>query len=222
MIRYADDFVVTGDSKELLESSVKPVVEAFLRERGLTLSEAKTRIVRIDQGFNFLGQNIRKYNGKLIIKPAKEGVKSFLGNVRGIIRKHLGTNAAALIGALNPVIRGWANYHRHVASGSTFSIVDNAIYKSLWQWMKRRHRNKSTTWLVRKYWSGGSRPWSFSASVKDKAGRYRLYELVRASSIGIVRHVKIRGDANPFDPEYDAYFVKRRFSKTYGKRTCPA
>lgn len=219
VIRYADDFVITGNSRELLESKVKPAVEAFLRERGLSLSEAKTRIVRIDDGFDFLGQNVRKYNGKLIIKPTKENVKAFLGNIRETTRKHLGTNAAALIGALNPKIRGWANYHRHVASGNTFSYVDTDIYNSLWQWMKRRHRNKSKTWMKYKYWFSGSKPWIFSTSVKDKKGKPRLYELIRACSIGIVRHVKIRGRANPFDQEYDAYFKNRRIFKTYGRRT---
>jgi RNA-directed DNA polymerase len=119
VIRYADDFVITGHSRELLESQVKPAVEAFLRERGLSLSEAKTRIVRIDDGFDFLGQNVRKYNGKLIIKPTKANVKAFLGNIRETIRKHLGTNAAALIGAINlknkgmgqlPPARGFRKY----------------------------------------------------------------------------------------------------------------
>jgi RNA-directed DNA polymerase len=222
VIRYADDFVITGRTKQLLESKVKPAVESFLRERGLTLSEAKTRIVRIDEGFDFLGQNVRKYDGKLIIKPAKGNVKAFLGNVRETIHKHLGTSAEALIGALNPKIRGWANYHRHVASGKIFSYVDTAIYNSLWQWMKRRHRNKSKTWMKQKYWFNGSRPWTFSTWVKDKNGIQSLYTLTKACSIGIVRHVKIRGGANPFDPEYDTYFKRRRFNRTYGQRTCSA
>jgi RNA-directed DNA polymerase len=222
VIRYADDFVITGRSRELLESEVKPAVESFLRERGLTLSEAKTRIVRIDEGFDFLGQNVRKYNGKLIIKPTKTNVKAFLENVRETIRKHLGTNAEALIGALNPKIRGWANYHRHVASGTTFGYVDTAIYNAVWQWMKRRHRNKSKTWMKRKYWFNGSRPWIFSTWVKGKKGVKYLYTLTKACSIGIVRHVKIRGKANPFDPEYATYFRQRRFKRTYGRAACPA
>ena len=221
VIRYADDFVITGNSKALLESKVKPAVKAFLRERGLSLSEAKTRIVRIDNGFDFLGQNVRKYNGKLLIKPAKENVKAFLSNIRETIRVHLGTRTEAMIGQLNPKIRGWVNYHRHVVSGSTFSYVDSCIYNSLWQWMKRRHRNKSKNWMKRKYWLSGSKPWIFSTKVKDKSGKTRLYELIKASSIGIVRHVKIRGNANPFDPKYNEYFRKRRFCKTYGQRTCP-
>jgi RNA-directed DNA polymerase len=146
-------------------------------------------------------------------------MKSFLGNIRETIRKHLGTNAAALIGALNPKIRDWANFHWHVASGNTFSYVDTAIYNGLWQWMKRRHRNKSITWIKYKNWFRGSKPWIFSTGVMDKNGEFRLYELVRAISIGIVRHVKIGGGANPFDPEYDAYFKNRRIFKTYGNRT---
>jgi RNA-directed DNA polymerase len=222
VIRYADDFIITGDSKELLGSKVKPAIEVFLRERGLSLSKAKTRIVKIDEGFDFLGQNIRKYDGKLIIKPAKRNVKAFLSDIRETIRKHLGSRTVAMIGELNPKIRGWANYHRHVASGKTFSYIDTCIYNSLWQWMKRRHRNKSKTWLKKKYWLSGSRPWIFSTRVKDKTGKPRLYELIKACSIGIVRHVKIRGNANPFDPEYRAYFRKRKFCKTYGQSKCLA
>jgi RNA-directed DNA polymerase len=219
VIRYADDFVISGDSKELLETKVKPAVEAFLHERGLSLSEAKTRIVRIDEGFDFLGQNIRKYNGKLMIKPARKNVKAFLRDIRKTIRKHLGLSTISMIGQLNPKIRGWANYHRYVVSGKIFSYIDTCIYNSLWQWMKRRHRNKSKTWMKNKYWLNGSKPWMFSTRVKDKRGYPRLYEVIRACHIGIVRHIKIRGNANPFDPKYDVYFRKRRFLKTYGQRT---
>ncbi len=220
VIRFADDFVTTGHSKDILENMEKPAIGVFLRERGLAYSASKTRIVRIDEGFVFLGQNVRKYSGKLLIKPAKESIKSFLENVRKTIRNHLGSNAEVLIGRLNPKIRGWANYHRHVVSGKTFSYVDTCIYHSLWRWMKRRHRNKNRSWMVKKYWMNGSKPWTFSTKVKDKNGKPRLYELVKAASINIVRRVKIRGEANPFDPEYNAYFRRRKFNKTYGHSTC--
>jgi RNA-directed DNA polymerase len=220
VIRYADDFVITGDSKELLETKVKPAIESFLSERGLSLSRSKTRIVRIDEGFDFLGQNVRKYNGRLMIKPAKENVLTFLHDIRKTIRKHLGMSAVSMIGQLNPKIRGWANYHRHVVSGKVFSYIDTCIWNSLWQWMKRRHRNKSLTWMKRKYWSNGSRPSMFSVRVKDKHGVARLYEVIRASHIGIVRHIKIKGDANPFDSKYDAYFAQRRHAKKYGRQRC--
>ncbi len=221
VIRYTDDFIVTGISREILELKVMPVIVSFLQKRGLSLSKEKTRITHIEDGFNFLGQNIRKYNGKLLIKPARENVKAFLCNVRQTIRKHRGLKAEAMIGELNPKIRGWANYHRHVVSRSTFGYVDRCIFNSLWQWMKRRHRNKSKTWMRKKYWTSDSRAWVFYAKVKNKKGQIRLYKLIQTCSIGIVRHVKIRGVANPFDPEYKKYFERRKYNKTYGTDTCP-
>lgn len=125
LIRYADDFVITGISKALLENEVKPVVEQFLAERGLELSPEKTVVTHINDGFDFLGQNIRKYNGKLIIKPAAKNVKAFLSKVRHIINSNKQATAGHLILQLNPLIRGWANTHRHVCSSDTFSKVDN-------------------------------------------------------------------------------------------------
>jgi len=82
-VRYADDFIITGNSKELLEKEVKPCVEAFLDERGLQLSQEKTKLTHISEGFDFLGQNVRKYGGKLLIKPSAKNVKAFLDKVRG-------------------------------------------------------------------------------------------------------------------------------------------
>ncbi len=221
VIRYADDFIITATSREMLEEKVSPAVEAFLQERGLSLSEEKTRITRIDKGFDFLGQNIRKYDGKLLIKPARENVISFIRNIRDTIHKYRGGKTVGLIKELNSKIRGWAYYHRHVVSARTFGYVDNYIFNTLWQWMKRRHRNKSKTWMKRKYWYFGSKPWTFSTVEKFKKGRKticRRYELVKVCSIDIARHIKIRGVANPFDPAYKEYFFKRRYVKTYGQR----
>ncbi len=147
VIRYADDFLITANSKEILEDMVKPAVINFLKKRGLTLSEEKTKITNINHGFDFLGQNIRKYKNKLIIKPSKDNVQSFLCNIRETIHKHRGSKAEALIRDLNTKIRGWANYHKHVVSSKTFGYVDNCIRNDLWRWMRRRHRNKSTKWL---------------------------------------------------------------------------
>jgi RNA-directed DNA polymerase len=208
VIRYADDFIITGATREILQKKVKPAVQTFLSERGLTLSEEKTRITRIEKGFDFLGRNCRKYGGKLLIKPSKSNVRAFLDNITQTIRNGGAMTAVALIGALNPKIRGWANYHRHIVAGKVFGKVDNCIYEHLWRWMRRRHPRKRKSWLVSKYWSGGD-PWRFSAVEKKKDGKVRKYELIRAHSIGIERHVKIRGDANPFDLKYQAYFSKR-------------
>ena len=113
LVRYADDFIITGDSKELLENEVRPLVEQFLKERGLTLSADKTRITHINEGFDFLGQNLRKYNGKPLVKPSQKNTHAFMEKVREIIDTNQSISQTLLIGLLNPVIRGWANYHRH-------------------------------------------------------------------------------------------------------------
>jgi hypothetical protein len=150
LIRYADDFVITGRTKELLEGEIKPLVEQFLHERGLELSPAKTVITHVEKGFDFLGQNVRKYpNGKLFIKPSRKNIKTFLDGIRGVIKAALGMSAADLIDWLNPKIRGWSNYHRHVVSARVFSRADYAIFIGLWQWARRRHPKKSSSWLKR-------------------------------------------------------------------------
>ena len=129
VIRYADDFVITAASKEILEEKVKPVVVAFLAKRGLQLSEEKTRLTHIDYGFDFLGFNFRKYNGKLLTKPSKQSIKTFLANVRTLIKSHPTIKTEHLIWLLNPKLRGWANYFRHVVSSKVFSKLDDAIFK---------------------------------------------------------------------------------------------
>jgi RNA-directed DNA polymerase len=140
LIRYADDFVIAGRSKELLEGEIKPLVEQFLQERGLELSPAKTVITHVEKSFDFLGQNVHKYpNGKLLIKPSKKNIKTFLDGIRGSIKAALGRSAADLIDWLNRKIRGWSNYHRHVVSKRIFGRVDYAIFNHLWQWARRRH-----------------------------------------------------------------------------------
>jgi RNA-directed DNA polymerase len=154
LIRYADDFIITGRTKELLEGEIKPLVEQFLHERGLELSPAKTVITHVEKGFDFLGQNVRKYpNGKLLIKPSKRNVKTFLGGIRQTIKAALGMSAADLIHKLNPKIRGWANYHRHVVSQRTFARADHHIFSSLWRWARRRHPNKNARWCKQKYFA---------------------------------------------------------------------
>src|SRR5690554_4597672 len=110
-VRYADDFIITGISKELLEKEVKPLVEAFMAERGLQLSPEKTVITHISDGFDFLGQNNRKYNGKMLIKPSRNNMRNLLTKVRDVIKRNPTVPADVLIRQLNPILRGWANYH---------------------------------------------------------------------------------------------------------------
>ena len=225
LIRYADDFVITGRTKELLEGEIKPLVKQFLQERGLELSPTKTVITHVEKGFDFLGQNVRKYpNGKLLIKPSKKNIKTFLDGIRGIIKAALGMSAAALIDCLNPKIRGWSNYHRHVVSKRAFSRVDNAIFIRLWQWARRRHAKKSPRWLKQKYFEQhGGRNWAFFGESCDNEGKPHKVRLLLASSTPIQRHVKIKSAANPYDPAHETYFEKREgdhMAETFrGKRT---
>jgi RNA-directed DNA polymerase len=211
LVRYADDFVITSKSKELLAGEIKPLVEHFLQERGLELSPKKTVITHVEHGFDFLGQNVRRYpNGKLLIKPSKKNVKTFLEDIRRTVKAAHGMSAADLIDQLNPKIRGWANYHRHVVSKRTFRRVDLMIFSSLWRWARRRHPNKSTRWIKPKYFDRrGNRDWSFFGETCDDEGRPNKVWLYHAMSTPIKRHVKVKGEANPYDPTYETYFEER-------------
>jgi RNA-directed DNA polymerase len=213
-IRFADDFVITGNSREVLEQEVKPLVEHFMKERGLTLSPEKTIITHIEEGFDFLGQTIRKYphgkQHKLLITPSKKNIHTFLEKIRETIKTNQSASAGALILQLNPKIRGWANYHRHVVSSATFKSVDCAIYQCLWQWAQRRHRNKSAQWIKRKYFrSVGEKNWVFCGEIEGKEGKTQAVRLFYAASLPIERHVKIKGDANPYDSQWEVYFEER-------------
>jgi RNA-directed DNA polymerase len=210
VIRYADDFVITGGSQELLRDKVYPAVAAFLQERGLTLSAEKTRITPIEQGFDFLGQNLRKYGGKLLIQPAKTAVQAIVAKTKEIIRAHRGEQTAVMIGKLNPVIRGWTNYHRHACSSAAFARVDSSIFGQLWRWARRRHTAKGKRWTRKHYFRTTSTTlWQFFATVKGITGPGRIVDLQRAGSVSIIRHVKIQGTANPYDRDQDEYFRDR-------------
>jgi len=211
LIRYADDFVITGKSKELLVGEIKPLVEQFLQERGLELSPTKTVITHVEHGFDFLGQNVRRYpNGKLLIKPSKKNVGTFLDGIRRVIKAAHGVSAADLIDQLNPKIRGWANYHRHVVSKRIFGRVDHTIFSNLWQWARRRHPNKPQRWVNLKYFERRrDRDRVFFGETRDDEGRPKKIWLFHAQSTPIKRQVKVKGEANPYDPTYETYFEER-------------
>ena len=147
MVRYADDFIITGHSKEWLENELKPAVVEFLAERGLVLSPEKTRITHIKDGFDFLGWKIRKYDGKFLMKPSKANVKAHLDKIREVIKANKTAKQANLIRLLNPILRGWAKYHSHVVAKKTFVRNDANVWSLLWQWATRRHPNKGAKWV---------------------------------------------------------------------------
>ena len=117
----------------------------FLEERGLELAEDKTRVVHINDGFDFLGFNLRKYNGTLLIKPATTSIAAVKDKVRTIIKNGGSVPPGVLIHRLNPVIRGWASFYRHVVSKQVFSDIDQAIWRMTWNWARRRHPKKRLT-----------------------------------------------------------------------------
>src|ERR1700730_2944769 len=214
VVKYADDFIITGASKEVLETKVKPAVVAFLGERGLELSEEKTHITHIDDGFGFLGFNVRKYGGKLLIKPSKQAVKRFLDDIRRLIRANTAAKTEELIRQLNSKIRGWANYFGHVVAKKTFNYVDHQVIRALIAWINRRHPNKSVRWKQQKYLrSEGHRNWVFFATIRDGLGRVTFLDLFRASSVPITRHIKIQANATPYDPAFTDYFTRRAQSR---------
>jgi RNA-directed DNA polymerase len=214
LVRFADDFLITGSSKELLEQEVKPCVEVFLADRGLELSKEKTLITHISEGFDFLGQNVRKYDGKLFITPSTRNVKTFLDSVRKTIRANRSAKQETLIKLLNPKIRGWANYHRRVVAKETYVKVDNHIWHALWRWARCRHPNKSSKWVRQKYFRTlRHRHGVFATQTRGYDGKPRMLTLFSASDTRIVRHVGVKSDANPFDPAWDSYFAERQASR---------
>jgi len=211
LVRYADDFVITGSSKELLENEVKPLIEKFLAVRGLSLSIEKTQVTNIDHGFDFLGWNVRKYGGKLLIKPSRKNTKAFLQKCRGVINANKGAKQENLIRQLNPIIRGWVNYHKHQVASDAFARVDALIWQALWRWARRRHSKKGHRWIASRYWRPiDNRTWTFADVSVGETGKVKLVKLTYATDTRIRRHTKVKAEANPFDPAWELYFEELR------------
>nr|PMI39976.1 group II intron reverse transcriptase/maturase [Vibrio lentus] len=208
-IGYADDFVVTCSSKEVLVNDIKPLIAGFLAERGLALSEEKTKITHIDDGFDFLGFNHRKYKGKLLIKPSKSNTLLFLRNLRELIKKHATIPVNDLIKLINPKLRGWANYYRDCVAKQIFGYVGHKLFQALWHWAVRRHPTKSKDWVVHKYFLNRKGQWQFHGwqKIMNMDCHFNLFQIAK---VPIERHVKIRSAATPFDPQYQEYLAKRK------------
>ena len=211
LVRYADDFLITGTSKELLRDQVQPLVAHFLKERGLELSHEKTQITHVEAGFDFLGQNVRRYRcGKVLTKPSSQNVKTFLSKIRETIDNSGSQTAGEMIQRLNQQIKGWTMYHRYAASKRTFTYVDHRIFQMLWRWCRRRHPNKNRKWIKKKYFrQEGHRHWVFTGLLRDHKGKEWPIQLMAATSVKILRYVKIRSAVNPYDPEWELYLEAR-------------
>ncbi|URN05014.1 group II intron reverse transcriptase/maturase [Actinomadura madurae] len=211
LVRYADDFVVCCHSRQQAEQ-VKAQLAGWLEPRGLALNEAKTSIVHASDGFDFLGFNIRRYHGKLLIKPSKAAVKRVRERLRTRMIALRGSNGQAVIQELNPIIKGWAAYYRTVVSSKVFDDLDDYVWWLTWRWARRSHPGKPGRWLYRQYYG------KFNTLRNDRwvfghqaSGRY----MVKFSWTRIVRHIAVQGGASPDDPALDDYWATRR------KRTTP-
>ncbi|WP_447972127.1 group II intron reverse transcriptase/maturase [Nitrospira sp. Kam-Ns4a] len=208
-VRYADDFVVMTKTREALEQA-RPKITAFLAERGLELNEEKTRIVHKTDGFEFLGFHIQDRNGKLLITPPKEKIKALHRKVKETLKQLLHASPETVIRTLNPILQGWANYYSTCVAKRTYSEITNRVWSILVRWMRRRHPNKSWSWIRRKYLTTqGDRHHVFFANVQTRRGRTRRITLVNVADTPIVRHIKVKGTNSPFDPTLRQYWQAR-------------
>ncbi len=232
VVRYADDFVVMHESKEMIDKA-QMVVAEWLKEMGLELKAEKTKITHTlkgeKPGFDFLGFNIRQYEVgknrtgksgqgtplgfKTLIKPSNKSIGKHKERLAEVVASHKAAPQAALISRLSPIIRGWSNYYRSVVSKETYFDMDNYLWNILWQWAKRRHPHKSSHWIVRKYWSVDQDDWRF----RCKAGKGEV-TLYKHSETEIVRHVKVKGAASPYDGNLTYWSTRLGKSPELSKR----
>jgi RNA-directed DNA polymerase len=206
LIRYADDFIVLCHTRqEALE--VKASLASWLAPRGLAFNEDKTRVVSLDEGFDFLGFNVRRYGDKLLIKPSKAAVRRIRGRLRTELRALRGANARAVIKRLNPIIRGWAAYYRGVVSSKTFSALDDYMWRLTYKWVQFTHPNKPTSWVIPRYFD------RFNKTRRDRwvfgdrnSGAY----MQKFAWTRIVRHAMVKSGASPDDPALAEYWAQRR------------
>ncbi len=212
-VRYADDFIITAASREIIVNEIEPLVKEFLSKRGLSLSPEKTKITHVTDGFDFLSQNSRKYpNGKLLQMPSKKAVSGIKQKLHEtILFKNLNAKPHELIMQVNSILRGWTNYHKHIVSKEVFKEIDFHLWKLLGKWCKRRHANKSWKWIGKKYFSASGELCSFAAIISTTNGkRLKVHKVFRAGKVPIIRHNKIKSAANPFVREYQEYYTQRR------------
>lgn len=201
LIRYADDLIITAVNEEVALRA-KKVIKEFLATRGLELSESNTKITHINDGFDFLGWNFRKYDGKLIVKPSKKSVDNFVKSLsETILKRGKSWKQELLIQKLNQQIRGWANYHQSVVASEAFAHIDFVLFNLLYRWAKRRHPKKGKWFVTTKYWRKiDNRSWVFAT---DETA------LLRVDHIPIVRHIKVQMNVNSYiDVDY---FAERKF-----------
>ena len=218
LVRYADDMVACCCSRQQAQQ-VKTQLAEWLKPRGLVFNEDKTRIVSLEEGFDFLGFNLRRYRRgrqpvKLLIKPSRDAVKRIRKRLADEMRRMRGSNATAIIAKLNPIIRGWAAYYRGVVSSELFSALDSYVWWLTFRWARHAHPTKSRKWIVRRYFGRFNKfrndRWVFGARDHPLNDRGDIAYLVKFSWTPFVRHQMVKGGASPDDPDLLGYWAARR------------
>jgi RNA-directed DNA polymerase len=206
LIRYADDFVVHCHTRqEALE--VKARLASWLTPRGLAFNDDKTQVVSLSEGYDFLGFNVRRYRGKLLIKPSKAAVRRIRERLRSELRSLRGSNARAVLKRLNPIIRGWAAYYRTQVSADVFGKLDHYLWRLTLRWAKVSHSNKPTHWVFTRYFGMFNKARNDRWVFGDRTSGAYLH---RFAWTNIVRHQIVRHRASPDDPELAEYWAWRR------------
>lgn len=209
-IRYADDFIITARTKEELDEVLTPLNQ-WLSKRGLEISTEKTRIVHMNDGFNFLGFNLRHYKGKMLIKPQKERVLEFCKRLGEVLANMKTDTQENVIKKLSPILRGFANYYRGQVSKQTFAYINYRLWQYLWRWAKRRHPNKGSKWVKSQYFHRyKGREWAFMCKGTGRRGQDIFHVLYDIGNTLIERHTKVKGNSSPDDPTLREYWAKRQ------------
>jgi RNA-directed DNA polymerase len=206
LIRYADDFVVHCHTRQdAIE--IKARLAGWLAPRGLVFNEQKTRVVTLDEGFDFLGFNVRRYRHKPLIKPSKASVRRIRERLRHEVWSLRGTNAPAVIKRLNPIIRGWAAYYRTQVSARIFSALDNYLWRLIYKWAVISHSNRPRRWLIARYFGRFNKArqdrWVFG----DRTSGAYLHKFAWTN---IIRHQIVKHGASTDDPDLTEYWARRR------------
>lgn len=218
LVRYADDMVACCYTEEQARQ-VKAQLADWLAPRGLVFNEGKTRIVHLEEGFDFLGFNLRRYRrgsqpGKLLIKPSQDAVRRIRERLANEVRSLRGSNAMAVIARLNPIIRGWAAYYRGVVSSALFNALDHYVWRLTYRWACHTHPNKPKKWIVRRYFGRFNRFrndwWVFGARDQTVSDHGVIAYLTKFSWTPIVRHQLVTSSASPDDPNLADYWAARR------------
>ncbi|MEU8042503.1 group II intron reverse transcriptase/maturase, partial [Streptosporangium sp. NPDC049078] len=210
LVRYADDFVVLTQTKDqALE--IQERLATWLELRGLRFNEDKTQVTHLDEGFDFLGYNIRRNaNHMVIIRPSKDAVRRIRARLRAEVHGLNGSNSAAVLRKLTPIVRGWATYYRGVVSSKIFASLDTYVWKLTYKWARRSHPRKPKDWVVKQYFG------TFNKSRADKwvfGDRLSGAYLHKFAWTSIVRHVMVKGAASPDDPSLQDYWASRHRKK---------